>query len=411
MKPKRLDADDIRRQLFDWIRGQIRAGRLRYGSVARAAGVSRKALGNFESGRADLPFSAVVRLINAVSYRVKIEPGFEPLPKDFREQKTRRQQEYLAQRRPEAAVGVALGAKIKVIRVPHLGVEPGGLDLPVTPSPLADVVFMGRIEAEAEPAKSDWVVISLSERDAEPAKLREGWRDILRLEFHDIDGPQEPYDLFSDDQAREIIRFVNAHAPSVRGILVHCKAGISRSAAVAKWIAESYGLPFPVEYGRYNKHVYATLKNVEPYASIYEIGARSKVVDWGGFERGYHIWSRLKTNEEWDAMVLEAMRLIWKDPNARLNGRHVLGCNGSSAVAAQAWNVNKITDAQARAAIEVAEGLVPPVTQFHLAIAGPSNVKFAEFIRRLSLKRSAQGSFEVFVHFYYDICDLLSGES
>ncbi len=128
---------------------------------------------------------------------------------------------------------------------------------------LKSVVFMGRIEAEHEPARHDWVVISLSEWGAEPAKLRDGWRDVLRQEFHDIDEPQEPYDLFTPDQAREINRFVDAHAGNSRGILVHCRAGISRSAAVAKWIAGRYDLPFPEGYSLYNKHVFRLLISAE----------------------------------------------------------------------------------------------------------------------------------------------------
>ncbi len=127
---------------------------------------------------------------------------------------------------------------------------------------LKTVIFMGRIEAAAEPARPDWAVISLSEWGAEPAKLKDGWQAILRMEFHDIEElvPDEPYDLFSEDQARQIIEFVaDMNACGAGGVLVHCRAGISRSAAVAKWIAGSYGLPFPEGYGLYNKHVYQVL--------------------------------------------------------------------------------------------------------------------------------------------------------
>jgi len=59
--------------------------------------------------------------------------------------------------------------------------------------------------------------------------------------------------------ALEIVNFVQAIAPNVEGIMVHCKAGISRSAAVAKWIAEIYQLPFNHAYDYYNKHVYKML--------------------------------------------------------------------------------------------------------------------------------------------------------
>ncbi|QKE38982.1 hypothetical protein [Ferrovum myxofaciens] len=131
---------------------------------------------------------------------------------------------------------------------------------------LKTVIFMGRIEAEAEPARSDWAVISLSEWGSETAKLKDGWYAVLRQEFHDIDQemPDEPYVLFSEDQAREMIRFVETvEANGIDGILVHCRAGISRSAAVAKWIAGRYDLPFPEGYSLYNKHVFRVLLSAE----------------------------------------------------------------------------------------------------------------------------------------------------
>jgi hypothetical protein len=60
--------------------------------------------------------------------------------------------------------------------------------------------------------------------------------------------------------ARAIIEFVTrCNDEKVEGILVHCYAGISRSAAVAKWVSERHGQSFPAEYAEYNKHVYTTL--------------------------------------------------------------------------------------------------------------------------------------------------------
>ncbi len=124
---------------------------------------------------------------------------------------------------------------------------------------LRSVMFCGRAEAKAEIPRQDWAVISIGEWGSDPAELQEGWHSILRLEFHDIDAELEPYDLFSEVQARRIIQFVKEIEPEVSGILVHCRAGISRSAAVAKWIAETYGLRFPESYSLYNKHVYKML--------------------------------------------------------------------------------------------------------------------------------------------------------
>ena len=127
--------------------------------------------------------------------------------------------------------------------------------------PLKKVIFTDRQSAEQSPAWPDWAAISISEPDWYPANLKQGWHDILRLEFHDIDQYAEPYVLFDQQQARDIIRFVgNCHDGGVDGIVVHCKAGISRSAAVAKWIADCYNLAFPDGYSLYNKHVYRVLR-------------------------------------------------------------------------------------------------------------------------------------------------------
>ena len=131
---------------------------------------------------------------------------------------------------------------------------------------LKNVLFMGRIEAESEKPRPDWAVISITEQGADLARLQGGWGAVLRQEFHDIDAikPDEPYVLFSEAQAQEIVRFVNtAEDKGLVGVLVHCKAGISRSAAVAKWIAGRYGLFFPENYGLYNKYVFKLLARIE----------------------------------------------------------------------------------------------------------------------------------------------------
>lgn len=76
--------------------------------------------------------------------------------------------------------------------------------------------------------------------------------------------------VFDDDdesmvaaQAQEIREFVLARP--LDNFLVHCYMGISRSAAVAKWIAEQLNIEDPEmeAYKGYNRHVYALLKETE----------------------------------------------------------------------------------------------------------------------------------------------------
>ncbi len=109
----------LRKLIFE----QIEAGGMKRGEVALRAGMSREMLYKFESGKSDIGLVKAIQLLRAVGLRMEVRPDIEPLPKDFRSQKDREQRAYLARRRPEAAVGVALGAKVEVVSVPHLGDE------------------------------------------------------------------------------------------------------------------------------------------------------------------------------------------------------------------------------------------------------------------------------------------------
>lgn len=111
-----------------------------------------------------------------------------------------------------------------------------------------------------------------------PAVLHEdSWKDVLRLEFDDADpshmNPQQVpgYRLFNEDDAVAILKFLKKHQDDTVYALVHCEAGISRSAAVSKFIALIYNLSFPEQYSIYNKHVFSTLMRVHG-ESLYEDG-------------------------------------------------------------------------------------------------------------------------------------------
>ena len=106
-------------------------------------------------------------------------------------------------------------------------------------------------------------------RFCKPAVLFEDtWKDVLRLEFDDADpSHMNPvavggYKLFNDEMAVRILKFLKMHQDHTADALVHCEAGISRSAAISKFIAQIYALPFPDNYSIYNKHVFSTLLRV-----------------------------------------------------------------------------------------------------------------------------------------------------
>lgn len=69
---------------------------------------------------------------------------------------------------------------------------------------------------------------------------------VLGQHFYDIDfskkmTPLDEFDmkkiyghgLFTDDQAREIVAFVRRHIDATKLLIIHCDAGVSRSAGVA----------------------------------------------------------------------------------------------------------------------------------------------------------------------------------
>lgn len=125
------------------------------------------------------------------------------------------------------------------------------------------VIFVGRATAEATPGWKDWSVVSITEPGFPgEAKLMSGWHSVCRVYFHDVDPSipcGEPHQLMNEADALKITQFVREVATGVDGILVHCKAGVSRSAAVAKWIAKQFDVPFNHSYDRYNKFVYDML--------------------------------------------------------------------------------------------------------------------------------------------------------
>lgn len=101
------------------------------------------------------------------------------------------------------------------------------------------------------------------------------WPHIIRLLFDDIEPPACGMTLFSVEDARRLIDKLDA---SNSDTIVHCAAGMSRSAAIAKWLSDYRGYDLwmhPKGIGTeryYNKHVYKTMcaADGQDMASYYE---------------------------------------------------------------------------------------------------------------------------------------------
>ena len=88
-------------------------------------------------------------------------------------------------------------------------------------------------------------------------ELSKNYNSILAVYFDDVEFPEDPYQMATEDQIRQILDWTK----DKDDILVHCTAGVSRSSAVAYLIACSkVGISAAIKVLNYwlhdpNKHV------------------------------------------------------------------------------------------------------------------------------------------------------------
>lgn len=124
---------------------------------------------------------------------------------------------------------------------------------------MTTVTFVPRAVAEKICGDYD-VVISIMP----PNEYANVTGDIIRLNFDDTETPCAGLVMFDVDMALRAMTTETFFCDD-GDVLVHCEAGMSRSAAVAKWLADNYGYelvihPEGVGTDRfYNRHVYRTM--------------------------------------------------------------------------------------------------------------------------------------------------------
>jgi predicted protein tyrosine phosphatase len=108
------------------------------------------------------------------------------------------------------------------------------------------------------------IAISILSPGRAPVALHPDIDPILRLYFEDTTGKEgaspDP-GIFNNDQAREILNFIRHHrdTPEPCHLLVHCEAGISRSAAVAVFAASECSIPLTGQFAFLNPWVLSVL--------------------------------------------------------------------------------------------------------------------------------------------------------
>lgn len=89
------------------------------------------------------------------------------------------------------------------------------------------------------------LAIAINSPDSRTSVLHKDFEEIIRATFFDIDVAYEEYPtVFTRDMATRIINktcaFVEKHVGHPIHILVHCEAGVSRSAAVAAALSKYF---------------------------------------------------------------------------------------------------------------------------------------------------------------------------
>ena len=126
---------------------------------------------------------------------------------------------------------------------------------------IQEVTFLSQAGAEAMRSLPREGIISITGSGYPQARLRRGWSRVLRLVFDDVEKPVFEAAHFDKDHAEEILRWLDKVEGKVDKVFVHCHAGRSRSAAVAKFIAEKYDLSGGIRvYEEHNRRVHRILK-------------------------------------------------------------------------------------------------------------------------------------------------------
>ena len=83
-----------------------------------------------------------------------------------------------------------------------------------------------------EPLETTCIVISVTDPDSAPAQFHRNpqIKSVLRLSFEDVD--TDTAGAMTKEDAERIVSFVKRWKTKVPQIIVHCEAGISRSAGI-----------------------------------------------------------------------------------------------------------------------------------------------------------------------------------
>jgi len=121
------------------------------------------------------------------------------------------------------------------------------------------IIYCSRLIAEETKPHDHILLISIRCPGQEVA-LQKGWKNILKIEFDDVlnedviilDGMGKKTKVipFNQKMAKKVLDTLDNIGDNINTIMIHCEAGISRSAAVARFVSERFNEPilFPKDH-------------------------------------------------------------------------------------------------------------------------------------------------------------------
>ena len=108
------------------------------------------------------------------------------------------------------------------------------------------VDFVSSTRMEAMQGDKSLAVISITDTDSSDTRISPGFGPVLRMKFDDLDADSlaagSTGRVFAHGDAERVVSFLDAvdRDAGLKGVIVHCEMGRSRSGAIA-WFALSYG--------------------------------------------------------------------------------------------------------------------------------------------------------------------------
>lgn len=140
------------------------------------------------------------------------------------------------------------------------------------------VTILSHAAAEQYLPKIGEAIISITEPGAPLARLRSGWTDTLRVQFGDVEYNRQTIEYYgpSWQSVKGVFRAEHAHAireflqrvennPRMSSLVVHCHAGVSRSAAVGTYAARRNNLAVSSSWSGKNLTVLEVLETPDCY--------------------------------------------------------------------------------------------------------------------------------------------------